>query len=410
MDEKNCEALFEYLRSILYDPKAKQLDIETLDEPFRKLGMGLQFLDHAVREMKDYTAALSVGKLSVPAPARDNFLCENLKSLHANLNHLTWQAKQVANGDYAQSVSYMGEFSESFNAMVEQLRERDAKLKAEAELVRKHLDVVEGYNKLLIELIARSEEDVIVTSAKRHEILYCTKENVQENIQDNELYGIILERQKKKEARAEQFGEHEWTWEVEDSYHRYYRITTARMEWQGEQAYAHIILELTHEHEEQGRWEMRAYSDALTSIGNRSYFLKQLEELLETGEALVICYCDLDHLKYVNDHHGHAEGDAYICSFVASVQQFIRDDDVFTRLGGDEFCIIFRDCLQDAVEERMQEIQNEFAKGYKPYAKSFSYGLVQVPEGHRNINIDEMMDQADYRMYQQKKAHRNART
>ncbi len=405
MDEKNCEELFEYLRSILYDPQVKKLDIETLDKPFRKLGMGLQYLERAVHEMKEYTAALSVGNLSVPAPPRDNFLCENLKNIHANLNHLTWQAKQVAKGDYAQSVSYMGEFSEAFNAMVEQLRERDAKLKEEARLVQKHLDVVEGYNKLLLELIARSEEDVIVTSAKRHEILYCTKENVQ----DNELYGIILERQKKKEVRAEEFGEHEWTWEVEDSHHRYYRITTARMEWQGEKAYAHIILELTHEHEEQGRWEMRAYSDTLTSIGNRSFFLKQVAELLETGEALVICYCDLDHLKYVNDNHGHAEGDAYICSFVESTQKFIRDDDVFTRLGGDEFCIIFRDCLQEAVEERMQEIEKEFAKGYKPYAKSFSYGLVQVPEGHAHIDIDKMMEQADYRMYEQKKAHRNAR-
>lgn len=59
MDETNCDKLFEYLRSILYDAEIEKLDIDSLDEPFRKLGMGLQFLAHAVREMKQYTAALA---------------------------------------------------------------------------------------------------------------------------------------------------------------------------------------------------------------------------------------------------------------------------------------------------------------------------------------------------------------
>ena len=59
MEDKNCDELFEYLRSILYDPKVKPLDMESLDEPYQKLGMGLQFLEKAVKEMKEYSAALS---------------------------------------------------------------------------------------------------------------------------------------------------------------------------------------------------------------------------------------------------------------------------------------------------------------------------------------------------------------
>ncbi len=55
------------------------------------------------------------------------------KNIHANLNHLTWQAKQVAKGDYSQTVSYLGEFSEAFNTMTQQLKERELKLKQEAE-------------------------------------------------------------------------------------------------------------------------------------------------------------------------------------------------------------------------------------------------------------------------------------
>ena len=77
MEEKNCDILFEYLRSILYDPHPAPLDLAALDEPHRKLGMGLQVLDQYVQEMKAYSAALSKGNLSVEPPARDNLLCEH---------------------------------------------------------------------------------------------------------------------------------------------------------------------------------------------------------------------------------------------------------------------------------------------------------------------------------------------
>ena len=57
MEDRNCELLFEYLRSILYDSEVKTLEIDSLDEPFRKLGMGLQYLETAVKEMKQCSAA-----------------------------------------------------------------------------------------------------------------------------------------------------------------------------------------------------------------------------------------------------------------------------------------------------------------------------------------------------------------
>ena len=51
MEEKNCEILFEYLKDIIYDSENAKLDFEQLDEPFRKLGMGFQYLDKAVKEI-----------------------------------------------------------------------------------------------------------------------------------------------------------------------------------------------------------------------------------------------------------------------------------------------------------------------------------------------------------------------
>lgn len=53
MEDKNCELLFQYLKSILYDPSVQPLDISSLDEPYQKLGMGLQYLEKSVQEMKE---------------------------------------------------------------------------------------------------------------------------------------------------------------------------------------------------------------------------------------------------------------------------------------------------------------------------------------------------------------------
>lgn len=291
-DAKNCDLLFEYLKSILYDGDVKTLDIDSLDKSFQKLGKGLQYLEKAVTEMKDYSAALSKGNLSVEPPPRDNFLCENLKNIHASLNHLTWQAKQVAKGDYSQTVSFLGEFSKAFNSMTMQLQERETQLIKEAET---------------------------------------EKEN--------------------------------------------------------------------------------AGKDALTEIGNRYYFHEKATQLLNNKKRLVFCYCDLDHLKYINDKYGHTEGDYYIQDFVSTVKQFINTDDIFARLGGDEFCIIFSECTYRQAKSEIDEIQHIFAHDKsKIYHKNFSCGILEIPADHEEVSISDIISHVDKIMYQQKKEHYSSKT
>lgn len=288
-EDKNCDLLFEYLRSILYDSQIQTLDVVKLDEPYQKLGLGLQFLERAVREMKTYSEALSRGNLSVKTPPRDNFLCENLKNIHANLNHLTWQAKQVAKGDYSQSVSYLGEFSEAFNTMTRQLQERE-----------------------------------------------------------------------------ESFRE---------------RLLT------------------------------EAYLDPLTGIGNRYFLTEQMTELLKNNKPLIFCYCDLDHLKYINDHFRHVEGDRYICHFVKTVKNFIRKEDIFARVGGDEFCLVMEDWTAAQAKERITYMQTAFEHvETKPYPKGFSFGVIEIPTDHKDLCVNDIIEQADHIMYQQKAQHRHIYT
>lgn len=407
MEDRNCELLFEYLRSILYDAEVKTLDTDSLDEPFRKLGMGLQYLETAVKEMKQCSAALSKGDLSSFKPARENFLCENLKNIHANLNHLTWQAKQVAKGDYSQTVSYLGEFSEAFNTMMEQLREREKSLKLIAEQEKKHAEMAESYSQLLMELIARSKEEILVISLDGQSLLYSNR-RTEDEVRNWDVYkqwiGQIEQKTQKNNRRKELY---EWKWEAEDSDHRFYAITTGKMKWQGEWAYVNIVQEVTEARVKEEQLKAEAYQDMLTRIGNRFYLKEKAEEILQTGEQISVCYCDLDHLKYINDTFGHQEGDAYIRFFVRIVNENIREEDVFARIGGDEFCILMRDCAGDDARKRLSDIQKQFVlREKKNYARSFSCGIVGVPRNHDKVDLDTLLHEADEVMYNQKREHK----
>jgi signal transduction histidine kinase len=118
-----AELLLAYLGDLLYCPNKACLDVNSLPDDFRDLGLGLRVLQGSLKELRDFTAALGQGNLAVEPP-RNNELASPMKKLHANLRHLTWQAQRVAMGDYSQKVQFMGEFADSFNSMTRQLGER----------------------------------------------------------------------------------------------------------------------------------------------------------------------------------------------------------------------------------------------------------------------------------------------
>ena len=390
MANENCEILFEYLRSILYDSSPTQIDIHSLDSDFQKLGMGLQFLDHAIQEMKQCSTALAKGNLSEFNPSRDNFLCANLKNIHANLEHLTWQAKQVAKGDYSQHVSYMGDFSNSFNQMTEQLKEREEHFKSEAELEKKHAETVNKYNQLLLELIRQSNDDVLITDIDQSTILYSSHNKVRVE-QENEILYYFFTQIKQPCG-----------WNMKDKDNRYYHIVTISMEWQDKPSFAHFIHDITQEKKEQDRLHKQAKIDALTQVGNRYYFQDEMQKLLDSKTSATLCYCDLDHLKYVNDNYGHDKGDTYICDFVEILKSNIREDDIIARLGGDEFCILFRNGSIDSINSKMKLINEEFSKQASGYPQSFSFGTVYI-DGNKETSLLKILQTADQRMYAQKR-------
>lgn len=79
--------------------------------------------------IQPFLFALSRGELDYEAPPNGRMaLLHCAKNLQANLRHLTWKTQQVAKGDFSQRVDFMGEFSKSFNMMVEVLAANRAEL------------------------------------------------------------------------------------------------------------------------------------------------------------------------------------------------------------------------------------------------------------------------------------------
>lgn len=83
--------------------------------------------------LRELSLALRNGNLQLFVDGK-GFILGNLKALQANLRHLTWQTKRVAKGDFSQKVDFLGEFSEAFNEMTDNLKNMNRQLQKLASL------------------------------------------------------------------------------------------------------------------------------------------------------------------------------------------------------------------------------------------------------------------------------------
>jgi diguanylate cyclase (GGDEF)-like protein len=93
----------------------------------------------------------------------------------------------------------------------------------------------------------------------------------------------------------------------------------------------------------------QATHDGLTGLTNRHELLATLDRELTRGLPATILFCDLNGFKIVNDNLGHAAGDLMLIEVARRLQSSVRETDVVSRFGGDEFLILLRNSrLEDA--------------------------------------------------------------
>jgi diguanylate cyclase (GGDEF)-like protein/PAS domain S-box-containing protein len=146
-----------------------------------------------------------------------------------------------------------------------------------------------------------------------------------------------------------------------------------------------------------------AETDSLTSIANRYLLEKALPQECERAQRfrqpLSLIAMDIDDFKNINDHYGHALGDAALVQVVDSVKHCVREGDLLARWGGDEFILILPNTpLADAraLAERIRHgLTSLLPVGDFPVTMSF--GVVQRFDEEQQTGLLARADQALYR-------------
>ncbi len=154
-------------------------------------------------------------------------------------------------------------------------------------------------------------------------------------------------------------------------------------------------------------------TDDLTGIYNRrGFYLHAEQELAEAkrlGTPLTILYCDVDHLKEVNDLLGHDIGSQLLIDVADILQENFRVSDIVGRLGGDEFAVITHGMsyeIEPAIARLRRTVEQLNENGEKPYTISFSMGTIEY-DSQSNMTLDTLLSSADARMYREKQQKRS---
>jgi len=150
----------------------------------------------------------------------------------------------------------------------------------------------------------------------------------------------------------------------------------------------------------------QANYDALTHLPNRSYFHTTLEQLVvkakESETDFGVLFLDLDGFKAVNDTLGHQAGDELLRNVSARLMSALREGDIVSRIGGDEFVVLLADVsdkelIQCVCDRIIKEVSRPYWINGNDVEISTSIGISRFPlDGKTSTELLEHADQALY--------------
>ncbi len=157
-----------------------------------------------------------------------------------------------------------------------------------------------------------------------------------------------------------------------------------------------------------------AERDPLTNIFNRRRFREELERMLADAARrrveLGLLGIDLDGFKPINDAFGHQAGDEVLVGLVERVASIVRRNEMFFRIGGDEFAVLVPDTraselveLANRLCEAIGELAFEF--GGRRVSVTASIGIALFPGN--GLEAEALIAAADEAMYRSKTRGRN---
>ncbi len=139
-----------------------------------------------------------------------------------------------------------------------------------------------------------------------------------------------------------------------------------------------------------------------------------LSQLHESGTPFSVAMLDVDHFKRINDVHGHAHGDQVLKQLALLVAKLLRRDDLFGRMGGEEFAMILPGATRETSMIVAQRIREQLGNtlfatsGADKVQVTLSIGIVSVAQGaeidHRGTAdvLEKLLSKADTALYEAK--------
>jgi len=168
----------------------------------------------------------------------------------------------------------------------------------------------------------------------------------------------------------------------------------------------------TRQHAEQV--DFLTYHDSLTHLPNRKQLMRSLARAIERARTregmLAVLWIDLDHFKNINDTLGHEIGDAYLVHVAGAIRAVLDEDDLLSRMGGDEFAVLLaRDTGVHHAIAMAERVLATFAEPLKiqghSQALSASIGISMFPE--HGDDAENLLRDAEVGMYEAKNRGRD---
>ena len=177
-----------------------------------------------------------------------------------------------------------------------------------------------------------------------------------------------------------------------------------------------VVRDITERKKLEETLRMSSLKDELTGLFNRRGLLKQAAPYFDFArrqkEKLLLLFIDLDGMKKINDEFGHNEGDNALIQTAQILNHSFRTSDIIARLGGDEFIVLVTDLNANKEEAitRLNDNLKAFNAGEtRAHKLAFSIGVATL-EPERMTCFEELLEQADQAMYEQKRMKRRRAT
>ncbi|WP_253820838.1 sensor domain-containing diguanylate cyclase [Vibrio sp. 99-70-13A1] len=179
----------------------------------------------------------------------------------------------------------------------------------------------------------------------------------------------------------------------------------------GEKAVVWVARNISERYELEQQLIYQSEFDPLTNALNRRKLFKCLDDSLLSFKRHKInssfILIDIDNFKAVNDNLGHQAGDKVICDLVALCQSELKESDLFGRIGGDEFGIIYRG-THNAALKFSNYLRELVVSMTSEQHISMSVGISQFQLDDETI--DQVYQRSDIALYKSKRAGKNIST